>query len=474
MNAFLTPQITTYRDMAQAKYPFCPGCGHGLILDKLNAALVKLQLDPRQVVIVTDIGCSGLSDQYFSTNAFHGLHGRSVTYATGLKLANPELKVIVIMGDGGCGIGGHHLLNAARRNVGVTVVVCNNFNYGMTGGEHSVTTPHGAKTSSTRGGNLERPMDICASVAVNGASFVARTTAFDNDLPDLLARAIAHEGFSLLDIWELCTAYFVPNNDFSKSALLGTLESLHLPTGILQTTDYPEYSRAYRQTYQGAGEQGSGGAEELGSRGAREQGSRGAEGHAGTSAPLPLRTSASLPTLYPHRLTAPLRLVIAGAAGQKIKSTASLLGVGAVLSGLWVTQRDDYPVTIMSGHSVAEVILSPEEIFYTGIPKPDAMLLLALEGLRVVQRQLAALTAQDTLYVHTALLPIETTARVVPLDFAKAGGIDRRSVAAAAIAAFLRHTNVYPLEALQEAIRRTQRPQIAAQNLAAIEASASL
>jgi 2-oxoglutarate ferredoxin oxidoreductase subunit beta len=457
-NTLLTPQITTYRDMAQAKYPFCPGCGHGMILDKLNAALVKLQLDPRQVVIVTDIGCSGLSDQYFNTNAFHGLHGRSVTYATGLKLANPELKVIVIMGDGGCGIGGHHLLNAARRNVGMTVVVCNNFNYGMTGGQHSVTTPHGAKTSSTRGGNLERPMDICASVAVNGASFVARTTAFDHDLPDLLARAIAHEGFSLLDIWELCTAYFVPNNDFSKTALLSTLESLHLRTGILQTTDYPEYSRAYRQTYQGAGEQGS----------------RRAGEHPGTPVPLHLRTSAPLPTLYPHRLTSPLRLVIAGAAGQKIKSTASLLGVGGVLSGLWVTQRDDYPVTIMSGHSVAEVILSPEEIFYTGIPKPDAMLLLAPEGLKVVGRQLAALTAQDTLYVHTALLPIETPARVVPLDFARAGGIDRRSVAAAAIAAFLRHTAIYPLEALQEAIRRTQRPQIAAENLAAVEASAGL
>ena len=490
----LRPQITTYRDLAQAKYPFCPGCGNGMILDKLNAALVKLQPDPRQVVIVTDIGCSGLSDQYFHTNAFHGLHGRSVTYATGLKLANPELKVIVVMGDGGCGIGGHHLLNAARRNVGVTVVVCNNFNYGMTGGEHSVTTPHGAKTSSTRGGNLERPMDICASVAVNGASFVARTTAFDNDLPDLLVRAIAHEGFSLLDIWELCTAYFVPNNDFSKSALLGTLESLHLPTGILQTTDYPEYSRAYRQTYQGAGEQGSGGAEEQRSKGAREQGgggaggqgsggageqgSKGAEENApqrlSAAAPQHLSTSAPLPTLYQHRLTSPLRLVIAGAAGQKIKSTASLLGVGAVLSGLWVTQRDDYPVTIMSGHSVAEVILSPQEIFYTGIPKPDAMLLLAPEGLKVVPRQLAALTAQDTLYVHAALLPIETTARVVPLDFAQAGGVDRRSVAAAAIAAFLRHTNVYPLEALQEAIRRTQRPQIAAENLAAVEASAGL
>ncbi|NIR00204.1 MAG: 2-oxoglutarate synthase, partial [Gemmatimonadales bacterium] len=90
--------LETYRN--QSPYPFCPGCGHGFILDHLNQALVKLQLDPRQVVIVSDIGCVGLSDQYFTTSAFHGLHGRSTTYATGIKLARPDLKVIVLMGDG--------------------------------------------------------------------------------------------------------------------------------------------------------------------------------------------------------------------------------------------------------------------------------------------------------------------------------------------------------------------------------------
>ena len=101
------------------------------------------------MVIVSDIGCAGLSDQYFSTSAFHGLHGRSITYATGIKLARPELTVIVIMGDGGTGIGGAHLINAARRNVGITVLVFNNLNFGMTGGQHSTTTPEGAITATT-------------------------------------------------------------------------------------------------------------------------------------------------------------------------------------------------------------------------------------------------------------------------------------------------------------------------------------
>ena len=103
--------LATYRN--DSPYPFCPGCGHSAILDRLDEALVRLQVDPSSVVLVSDIGCSGLSDQYFATNAFHGLHGRSITYATGIKLANPDLTVIVIMGDGGTGIGGAHLLSAA-------------------------------------------------------------------------------------------------------------------------------------------------------------------------------------------------------------------------------------------------------------------------------------------------------------------------------------------------------------------------
>ena len=133
--------LETYKN--ERPDPFCPGCGHTFILNHLDAALQKLQLDPTQVVLVSDIGCVGLSDQYFVTNAFHGLHGRSVAYATGIKLANPDLHVIVLMGDGGTGIGGTHIINAARRNIGVTVLVFNNFNFGMTGGEHSVTTPAG-------------------------------------------------------------------------------------------------------------------------------------------------------------------------------------------------------------------------------------------------------------------------------------------------------------------------------------------
>ncbi len=247
---------TTYRN--EKDYPFCPGCGHGLILNQLNAALLKLGLDPKRTVIVTDIGCQGLGDQYFTTHAFHGLHGRSIAYASGIKLADPDLKVIVIMGDGGTGIGGAHLLNAARRNIGLTVLVFNNFNFGMTGGEHSVTTPPGGVTATTRAGNVERPLDVCATVAVNGAGFVWRGTAFDRDLAEVIAEAVRSESFALLDIWELCTAYYVPNNEFSRKSLEATRTALGMAAGVLRRETRPEYARALR----GLDEQRSGGAGE--------------------------------------------------------------------------------------------------------------------------------------------------------------------------------------------------------------------
>lgn len=435
------PFISTYRNL-ERKYPFCPGCSHSLVLDQLNAALVQLQLDPRQVVIVTDIGCVGMSDQYFDVNAFHGLHGRAITYATGIKLANPGLKVIVLMGDGGAGIGGAHLLNAARRNIGITVLVMNNLNFGMTGGEHSVTTPHGANTASTRYGNLERPLDICATVAVNGAAYVFRGTAFDKDLPEKIIDAIQTPGFALLDIWELCTAYYVPNNDFSKNALVQTMQELNFPMGVLQKRDYPELSRAYRELA------------------AQAQGK-------------PVLPPQVIEPKYDSTLTQATRIILAGAAGGKVKSTASALAIGGMLSSLWVAQRDDYPTTVMSGYSVSEIILSREEIFYTGIAQPDILAILTPEGLSQVPRQLRAMNEAQTVYVVPELAAqIQTRARKIVFNFRVPPS--KKSLALMATAAIVRHANLYPLDAFREAIMMGQREEIARENLRALEASTDI
>jgi pyruvate/2-oxoacid:ferredoxin oxidoreductase beta subunit/Pyruvate/2-oxoacid:ferredoxin oxidoreductase gamma subunit len=437
----VTP-LATYRNASP--YPFCPGCGHGFILDHLNKALVKLQLDPREVVVVTDIGCVGLSDQYFDTNAFHGLHGRSVAYATGIKLARPELKVIVLMGDGGCGIGGHHLINAARRNIGVSVLVFNNFNFGMTGGEHSVTTPHGGLTPTTRAGNLERHLDICATVAVNGAGLVYRGTSFDKDLPDRIADAIAFEGFSLLDIWELCTAYYVPNNDFSKTALMMTLTGLQLATGVLHQEERAEYAVGYREAY----------AEEAG------------------KPALPVR--AITPT-YPAKLDRKFHIVVAGSAGGKVRSAARFIGTGGIHAGLWATQQDDYPTTVMSGHSVSEIILSPAEITYTGIHKPDALILLSRDGYKKVTHHLRRMTAADWLFVTPEFADVECAARKIVLDFGAAGiRAAKKNAALTAIAAAMRYLALYPMAAFEEAIRASGKGVYLEENLAALAESEKL
>ncbi|MBI4716098.1 MAG: hypothetical protein HY760_09230 [Nitrospirae bacterium] len=234
-------------------FPFCPGCGHGFILPRIDEALQLVEADPAKVVIVTDIGCVGLSDPYFRVHTLHGLHGRAVTYATGIKLARPDLHVLVLMGDGGMGIGGTHLLSAARRNIGITVLVFNNANFGMTGGQHSVTTPEEARTATTPLGNLETPLDICATLAPARPNFLARTHAYDPGLPRLIADGLSCNGFALLDIQEYCTAYFVCRN-LSESEGLISLPASEGAVEVVHRDARPEFSRAYRARYHGAPE----------------------------------------------------------------------------------------------------------------------------------------------------------------------------------------------------------------------------
>jgi len=437
----MTTKRDTYLNQATLPFPFCPGCGHHTILDSLDQALVQLALDPEEVVIVTDIGCAGLSDKHFDTHAFHGLHGRSVTYATGIKMACPELTVIVLIGDGGFGIGGHHMLNAARRNIGVNVIVFNNLNYGMTGGEHSVTTPLDAVTSTTGYGHLEQPLDIPGSVGLNGANFAGRTTTFDKDLVGLMAQAIQHPGFCLLDIWELCTAYYVPHNKFSKKDMEATLQALDYETGILVKKERAEFSAQYRKR---------------------------ALGNAGRDEVMQISI---LDPSFRADLKDQKNLIIAGAAGAKIGTAGSLLCQAGILSGLFATQRNDYPVTVKTGHSIAEVILSPREVYYTGVEKGDVILALFPEGFDKVQGEISRLTGNDVLILSSDLPQVDTEAETWRLDFQSAGRWGRRKEyrAIMALGLFLREEGWISLEAFRAAVELD--PRYAQDNLAALAAS---
>jgi 2-oxoglutarate ferredoxin oxidoreductase subunit beta len=198
------------------KFPhvWCPGCGLGILLGSLVRALHLSGLDKNRVVLVSGIGCSGRLPVYVDVGSVHTTHGRALTFATGIKMANPELTVITVMGDGdACAIGGNHLIHAARRNLDLTAIIVNNLTYGMTGGQYSPTTPLGARAATARYGHIEPSFDISALTATAGAAFVARSTVYHvTQLDRLLGQAIEKRGFSVVEVLSPCHTNFGRQN----------------------------------------------------------------------------------------------------------------------------------------------------------------------------------------------------------------------------------------------------------------------
>ncbi|WP_029459789.1 2-oxoacid:ferredoxin oxidoreductase subunit beta [Solidesulfovibrio alcoholivorans] len=203
------------------KFPlvFCPGCGHGIVLGSLVRGVHALGLDKDEVVVVAGIGCSGRIAAYVDFNTVHATHGRALTIATGIKMANPELTVIAVMGDGDAfSIGGNHLIHAARRNIGVTALVLNNFIYGMTGGQCSSTTPEGAYSHTSPMGQLEAAFDIVELTRAAGAAGVSRGTVFHvKALDGLVADALARPGFNLVEALTPCFTQYGRGNGFKNA-----------------------------------------------------------------------------------------------------------------------------------------------------------------------------------------------------------------------------------------------------------------
>ncbi len=193
---------------------WCPGCGIGILLGCFFRSLVKSKFALDKVVVVSGIGCTGRVAGYVKLTSFHTTHGRAIPFATGLKLAKPELKVVVFSGDGDLvTIGGNHFIHAARRNIDMTVICANNFNYGMTGGQLSSTTPLGAMTTTSRMGSLERPLNIPYLAEASGATYVARwTTAHVSRLEKAITEALLKKGFSLVEAILPCPTYYGRRN----------------------------------------------------------------------------------------------------------------------------------------------------------------------------------------------------------------------------------------------------------------------
>ncbi len=190
---------------------FCTGCGGGTVLNTFTNAIDEMKIDPKEMVCVTGIGCSSwIPSPYFRCDTLHTTHGRAIAFACGVKVMKPDMKVIIIAGDGDlAGIGGNHLIHAARRNIDITVFLVNNFIYGMTGGQVSPTTPFGIKTTTTPYANVEHPMRIADLVVAAGACYVARWTTFHAfQLMESMQYAIKKKGFSFIEIMSQCPVSF--------------------------------------------------------------------------------------------------------------------------------------------------------------------------------------------------------------------------------------------------------------------------
>lgn len=259
--------IEKYMREEHLPHIWCPGCGNGIIMRDVVQAIDNLKLDRDRVVIVSGIGCSSRAAGYLDFNTIHTTHGRAIAFATGIKLARPDLHVIVLTGDGDASaIGGNHLIHAARRNVGMTVVVFNNNIYGMTGGQYSPTTPRGERGTTAPYGNIDRSFDIAALAYGAGASYAARGDTYHvRETTELIEQGILHRGFSIIDCATVCPTYYGRKNkkgdavdmlkwqrDNSVTAEQAegmTPEQLSgkITVGLLAHTNYPEFTSEYQK-----------------------------------------------------------------------------------------------------------------------------------------------------------------------------------------------------------------------------------
>lgn len=246
---------------------WCSGCGIGIVMGSLIRAVANLGLDKDQVAVVSGIGCTGRMPVYLDFNTMHTTHGRALAFATGLKMARPDMTVIVIMGDGDAlAIGGNHFIHAARRNIGLAAIVVNNWTYGMTGGQVSPTTPTGKLGTTAPYGNIEQAFPIAELAKAAGASLVARSTVYHvTELDRLLARALQKKGFSMVEAVSYChTSYGRLNKAGQPVDMMRALKESALTVktaakmsadelkgkivrGLLHETDLPEYTESYAQ-----------------------------------------------------------------------------------------------------------------------------------------------------------------------------------------------------------------------------------
>lgn len=407
--------MTDRKFLKDEKLPFCKGCTHTNIAESTDRALQRLGLSPLDVILVSDIGCHGIIDRSMHTHTVHGLHGRSVALATGVSTAieNSGQKVIVFIGDGGVSIGMQHLIHAAHKNYNMTVVVHNNFLYGMTGGQPSELTLQGFRTPTLPGGAENPPEDICEIVASAGANHVCRIVGI-GDISEQLAAAISKPGFSLVEVMEICPSYGMKANPGMKLSKM--IESSGLEIKVFADLQKPAFNQIRRE-----------------------------------EPPSLLDNGAVIPRSFDCGISRPLRIMISGSAGEGVQTAAELLARSAISVGLHVTKKGSYPVTVGIGFSSSEIIISPRPIMYTGSTTPDILMITSDDGLGFA---LPALERMKTglVIADTSLDVPDGGYRIVRKDLRGAAGT--RGASLFSMMVLLNEDPILPLDALIEQIKR--------------------
>lgn len=384
--------------LAKKIMPYCPGCGHHSATINLAKALEKAGYKPLDVVLSSDIGCCGIIDDLMNCHTVHGLHGRSVAQGVGISvgLNNLQKKVIAVQGDGGATIGLQHLMEACRRNINMTLIIMNNMVYGMTGGQVSGLTNTKFKESILPDEGHIPPYDIIELAHSAGAAYASRIIG-RGEFSDKLAEAIRIKGFSVVEIMEPCPSYAY--NSTKELIELGYTEKV-----LINEREF-----------------------------------------------IPWREKIPV-SLFDHKKTVHktfvsqlkhrYEIIIAGSAGEGVQLAGDLLAQAGMFCGLNTTKKGEYPITVGTGFSLSEVILSREEIFYSGIEDPDLLLVTSLDGWLMVKNKVKA----KTLIIIDSSIEIPDDIKAVKLDFRNAAG--KKGACLATISYWMHNYEILPYDSI--------------------------
>lgn len=444
---------------------WCPGCGLGSVLSSLIDALGSSGLDLKNVAVVSGIGCSGRAAGYLNLDSFHTTHGRAIPYATGLKLANPDLTVVVFSGDGDLvAIGGNHLVHAARRNIDLKVVCINNFNFGMTGGQCGPTTPRGAKTTTTSYGNVDKPFNLMNLLAACGAPYVARwTSVHPHYMKIAMGEMLQKDGFSFLEVIAPCPTNFGRRNKMRDLNLLkrfleqSTIEAnpdlrkadIEFDTPIL----CGKFVDLERPSFVKALEQGISARVKV------------AHFRGDGKAPLeedPPKAAGSKPpkeasTVEKTVIERPIQIKLAGLGGQGIGLLGLIIGrAAAVYDNNQAVYTQEYSPEARGGASSSSIIIASEQINMPYVTEPDIMVSMAQGAYNKYQKEIMpkSILMIDEDLVKPKDLPVSVLVRAIPATRMAEEELGRKVVANIIMLGFF--TAVVPyvsLKSMQKALK---------------------